>query len=114
MEDIENARHTQERGTLVRVLKENYQEEMTSIQMLIRMLDRLNIPLSYEGMVFHLHYLEDGGYLKLWRARDLPNFRRDRTAPGSRKPGDVMFAKLLPKGLQLLDGRIPEDPQVTF
>ncbi len=112
--EIESVRHAHERGDILRVLKEDYQQEMTGVRTLIRSLDLMNVPLSYDGLVFHLQYLETSGYVQLWRNRDLPSFRRDRTQAGSAKPSSIMFSKLLPKGLQLLDGLIPEDPSVAF
>ncbi len=112
MADIENARHAQERGTILRTLKEDYVREMTSVKSLVRALDAQGISLSQEGAGFHLIYLADQGYVKIWRAKDLPQFRRDRLL--FVKPDAIMFVKMLPKGLQLLDGAIPEDPAVAF
>ena len=112
MADIERARWAQERGSILRTLKEDYVREMTSTGSLIRVLDAQGVPLSHDELSFHLRYLADQSYVKIWRARDLPRFRRDR--PMGISAETIMFAKLEPRGLQLLDGLIPEDPSVAF
>ena len=114
MADLEKQRHAAERGDLLRTLKEDYTAEMTSTRSLLRALDAQGIALSQEGLGFHLTYLEEQGYIKAWRAREMPGARKDRRMKGWTKPETVMFAKLLPKGLQLIDGLIEEDPLVTF
>jgi hypothetical protein len=112
MADIEKARWARERGDILRTLKEDYVREMTSVASLVRVLDAQGTSLAQEEMEFHLIYLSAQAYVQIWRARDMPQFRRDRPARAS---GDtIMFAKLLPKGLQLLDGLIAEDPLVAF
>jgi len=112
MADIEKARWAQERGSILRTLKEDYVREMTSIRSLIRVLDAQGVPLSHDELSFHLRYLADQGYVRILRARDLPGFRRDRPMDVSAET--IMFAKLEPRGLQLLDGLIAEDPSVAF
>ncbi len=114
MREIEKARHARERGDILRTLKEDYQREMTSVNSLAQALDAQAVTLSQEGLEFHLTYLEGQEYVKIWRARDLPNFRKDRRSARWGKLETMMFAKLLPKGLQLIDGLIAEDPLVTF
>ena len=112
--DIKRERHTRERGDLLRILKEDYQQEVTSVRNLLGALDALGMPLSEEDLVFHLTYLAGQGYLSLMRVRDTVEYRTDRRLVGWEKPETIKFTKLLPKGLQLLDGAIPEDPQVKF
>jgi len=112
--DIKRERHNGERGVLLRVLKEDYQQEMTSIQNLLGALDALTISLSEEDLVFHLEYLAGQGYLRILRVKDTPGYRTDRRLPGWEKPETIKFVKLLPKGLQLIDGLVPEDPLVKF
>ena len=112
MSEIEKARHAHERGDILRTLKEDYQREMTSVNSLGRALDAQGVSLSPAGLEFHLAYLEAQGYLRVGRARDKPGWRRDRPAAG--KGGAIMFAKLLPWGLHLLDGLSAEDPLVSF
>lgn len=112
MQEVEKQRHALERGDILRTLKEDYQSSMTPVRTLRGALDAQGVSLSHDDLAFHLSYLSDGGYVRLWRARDLPGFRSDRER--FLKPDAVMFAKLLPKGLQLLDGLIAEDPSVKF
>jgi DNA-binding transcriptional ArsR family regulator len=112
MSEIEQARWAQERGSILRTLKEDYVREMTSVRSLVRALDAQGISLSQDGIGFHLIYLADQGYVQIWRARDLPQFRRDR--PMIFSACTVVFAKMLPKGLQLINGTIREDPGVSF
>lgn len=112
--DVDKIRYARERGDLLRILKEDYQRETTSIRNLLGTLDALGSPLSEEDLCFHLIYLADQGYIRIVRAMDMPVFRNDRRLPGWQKPKTVKFAKLLPKGLQLLDGLIHEDPMVKF
>jgi hypothetical protein len=112
MADVEQQRHAVERGQVLRVLHEDYCNEMTSVRTLQGTLDALGVFLSQDGLEFHLTYLEAQGYLRIWRAKDTPGWRSDRA--GRVKPNQMMFAKLLPKGLQLLDGLTPEDPMVRF
>jgi len=110
--DLELARHAAHRGAILRTLKEDYGPEMTTLRVLQRALDVQGVSLSAEDLEFHLTYLSDQAYVSIKRARDLPGFRTDR--PGAVKPSAILMAKLLPSGLQLLDGLIPEDPSVTF
>ncbi|HEY3416298.1 MAG TPA: hypothetical protein VGM23_05380 [Armatimonadota bacterium] len=112
MGELTDARHAQERGEILRVLKEDYGARMTTVLTLLRALDALGISLTPEGLAFHLEYLAEQQYVDVTRARDAPGFRRDRA--GSGRPEEIRFCKLRPKGLQLLDGRIEEDPMVTF
>ncbi|MEN6601771.1 MAG: hypothetical protein ABFD86_05090 [Bryobacteraceae bacterium] len=114
MTEIEQVRHAAERGAILRTLKQDYQSEMTSISTLIGALDLRGISLSREGIGFHLQYLADQGYIRIWRVKDMPGFRSDRRLPGWEKPEVMKFTKLLPKGLLLLDGNIQEDAKVTF
>jgi hypothetical protein len=112
--EIEKARHAHERGEIIRTLKADYSSEMTALSGLRRALDLQGISLSQQDLEFHLTYLEEQGYARVWRARDLPGHRLDRQVPGWMKAGTIMFAKLLPRGLQLLDGLVGEDPSVAF
>jgi len=112
--DIKRERHARERGDVLRILKEDYQQEMTSIRNLLGALDALTMPMSEEDLVFHLIYLAGQGYLSVMRAKDTPEYRTDRRLVGWDKPETIKFVKLLPKGLQLIDGLVAEDPLVKF
>lgn len=112
MSDLDLARYARERGEILRTLKEDYSARMTSMLTLLRALDVLGVSLAPEGLGFHLQYLEEQGYVRVWRAKDMPGYRRDRASSG--RPDDIKFAKLSAKGLQLIDGLIVEDPAVAF
>jgi len=112
MADIEKARWSQARGAILLTLKDDYAHEMTSVASLIRVLDAQGVSLSHKDISFHLRYLSDQGYARIWRARDLPGFRRDRLMDV--KPEMIMFAQMQPRGLQLIDGQIDADPAVAF
>jgi hypothetical protein len=112
MSEIEQARHAQERGDILRTLKEDYVREMTSVNSLLRALDAQGVSLSGDGLEFHLVHLAAKGYIQIWRAREMPGWRKDRRQ--GMKADTVMFARLLPLGLELLDGLAPEDPSVAF
>ena len=114
MLEIERVAKAVQRGEILRVLKEDYNREMTSVRSLRGALDALGISLSENDLAFHLMYLADQGYLRFLRVKDLPGYRRDRSPWGEDKPDTIKFAKMLPRGLQLLDGCIAEDPSVKF
>ena len=98
---------------ILRTLREDYTSIMTSVASLAHALDSIRVSLSPESMDFHLVYLFDQGYIQIWRAKDMPRFRTDRTA-GWTEASRIMFAKLLPLGVQLIDGDVPADPKVNF
>jgi hypothetical protein len=111
-DEMEQARHAEERGAILLALHQEYERPMTSVRSLSRGLDLLGIPLSRSGLRFHLALLHDLGYLRIWRACEVAGWRPDRE--NEVRADDIVFAKLLPRGLQLIDGRIPADVQVTF
>jgi hypothetical protein len=111
---LEKARHAIEKGAILRTLKEDYSSEMTSIRALLLALDAQNVPLSRRDLDFHLSYLEGQRYIRVWRWRDMPGYRADRELIDSPKPSTIVFARLDPEGLRLIDGVADEDPQVIF
>lgn len=113
MADTERMRHCEERGQIVRCLMQEYQKPMTSVGSLQGALVLLGWPMTLDSISFHLQYLSESGYVKVWRVRDMPGgARTDRTVRFD--PEEIRFAKLLPRGLQLHDGAIVEDPMVRF
>lgn len=112
MSELDNERHAHERGEIIRVLMADYGQRMTTVVALLRALDALGHSLTPNGLVTHLTMLEEREYVKLWRAKDRPGYRRDRN--GTTKPDTVEFCKLTVRGIELLDGRIAEDAMVTF
>ena len=112
MAELEHQRHAEERGNLLRLLKENYTTGLTTVGSLAGAMDMLGQSMSFESLRFQLQYLEDQGYVKLLRNRDMTGWRSDRTSLG--RADEVRFAKLLPRGLMLIDGRLDEDPMIRF
>lgn len=113
MRELENIRYAETRGKILIVLAEDYTTSMTSTGTLVSALDLSGFSISPESLRFHLTYLEAQGYVKLWRSMDMPGYRRDRLE-GRAHPEDIRFAKLMPPGLQLVDGKRVEDPMVSF
>jgi|GEM_PF-3415481 len=109
---IEIHKQARRKGDIIRILYEDYTSAMTSVGSLAGALDMLGESVSPDSLQFHLVYLAQQSYIQIWRVRDLPGWRRDRIGVGPAE--QIRFAKLLPRGLQLLDGNCPEDPQVKF
>jgi hypothetical protein len=109
---MELARHKEERGQILLLLRQDYSMEMTSARALGNELDLAGRRMAKSGLQFHLVLLADSGYVRIWRAHDVPGWRSDRQMDES---GDtIMFARLTPKGLHLIDGLIAADPAVIF
>jgi hypothetical protein len=111
IQEMREARHAEERGAILTTLKAAYGSEMISVRTLWRVLNGARISVSDEGLQFSLTYLADQGYIKIWRVRDTPGWRPDRPGP---RPEAIVFSRLLPKGLLLVDGQAEADPKVTF
>jgi hypothetical protein len=109
--EMREARHAEERGAILTTLKAAYGSEMTSTRTLWRVLNGARVPVSEEGLQFSLTYLADQGYIKVWRVRDTPGWRPDRPGP---RADVIVFARLLPRGLLLVDGQAEADPKVSF
>ena len=102
-----------ERGYILKALREDYVREHTPVPLLLRSLPAITITL--ERMQFHLTYLEQQGYIRIWRERDLPTHRTDRISQDDdTMPDTIRLAKLLAKGLQLIEGGIQPDPLIEF
>jgi hypothetical protein len=111
---MEKARHDQERGTILQMLFQDYTSQMTMVRTLARMLDSVNISISTESLNVHLVYLADQGYIRIWRARDMPGFRHDRPLSLFSSADAIVACKLIGRGVQLIDGVIDPDPKVAF
>jgi hypothetical protein len=110
--EMDKARHAEERGEILKALHSDYSSRMSSVKMLGRVLFMAGQSITPGALQFHLSLLADSGYVKIWRAEEMPGFRPDR---GMESRGDVIvFARLMPRGLQLIDGQIPADPGVSF
>lgn len=112
MEPAEAARHYEEKGLVLTALKQDFSREMTSVRSLASALALLGRPMTKQGLQFALVYLAEAEYVKIWRVEDMPGFRADRMS--EQNVQTVVFARLLPKGLHLIDGLIPADPSVIF
>lgn len=110
--ELERIRHAEERGRILAVLKEDYGRARTKVTSLAGALDLLGFPMSEESVGFSLRYLADQSFVQVWRVRDMAQFRRDRRA--TENPDTIVWATLTPRGLQLIDGAIAEDPGVRF
>jgi hypothetical protein len=110
--EMDKARHAEERGAILKALQSDYARKMSSVTMLARVLFMAGQSITPGALQFHLSLLADSGYVRIWRAEEVPGFRPDR---GTEARGDlIMFARLAPRGLQLIDGQIPSDPGVSF
>jgi hypothetical protein len=109
---LDNVRHARERGTILQALQQEYSGRMTRAADLAGALDLLGYPMSMEDLGFHLVYLSDEGYVKITRAAETAGYRRDRVGAGD--PDAIVFCKLLPRGLRLIDGAEPENAGVRF
>lgn len=113
MSEMENLRHAETRGKLLSILAEDYTRNMTTIGTLAGALDASGFSLTEDKLHFHLLYLEDSGYIRLWRNADMPSFRSDRGFSNATRD-TIRFARLTPRGLQLVDGDGAADPKVKF
>ena len=109
---MDRVRKARERGDILQMLKEDYTTPMTGVNVLRRALDSLNTCLSPDDLDFHLVYLFDQEYVRIWRRKDLPGFRRDRAQDAD--ADQILFVRLTARGLQLVDGEIKEDQKVAF
>jgi hypothetical protein len=109
--EMEEARHARERGAIMEALKQG-QMEMVSIGSLAATLNMVGQPMTRQSLQFSLVLLADSGYVQITRAKDTPAWRPDRA--NDARPEAVVFAKLLPRGLMLIDGRIAADPLIVF
>jgi hypothetical protein len=109
---MEEARHAEERGAILLALKQGYDQEMVSVGSLSKALNMVGSPMTVEGLQFSLSLLADSEYIKIWRAKAMGKWRADRV--NEMRPDTIMFARLAPKGLLLIDGQIEADPLVTF
>ena len=110
--DVERARHAEERGAILLALSQDYSSRMTSVRALARALDLTGHPMRPEGLQFSLTYLAECDYIRIWRAEELPGWRSDRM--NDTRGDTIVFARLLARGLQLIDGQVAPDPSVIF
>ena len=109
MNNLQLQRHAEERGRILTLLAD---VEMSSVKSLLFGLELSGYIMSPESLFSHCRYLQQSGYIRVLRVRDLPGWRADRVTEGN--PDELRFAALLPKGLQLASGQIEADPMVSF
>ena len=110
--EVEKARHNLERGAILRALQEDYTSRMTAISTLAGALDLLGYAMTRDSLTWSLNLLADSGYVRVVRADETAAWRRTKTHLASSDA--IVFAKILPKGLHLIDEQIDADPMVTF
>lgn len=111
-QNTEQLRHAAERGAILQVLQTEYGRSAVSTHTLLAALDALNHPMTLDSLQFSLTYLSDSNYIAVTRAKDAPGYRSDR--PGSVTPYTIITARVLPLGIQLIDGQAPVDVGVRF
>jgi hypothetical protein len=112
IKEMDEARHSQERGSILLALKAGYGRERVTLGELASTLNMVGSPMTAESLQFSLSLLADCEYIKIWRAKAVGKWRKDRV--NDVDPDAILAARLLPRGLQLIDGQIEADPQVTF
>ena len=110
--EMDEARHAEERGAILCALKQEYGSSMVAMRTLAAALNLTGYPLTNASLQFSLTLLADCAYVRTWTARDMGIWRPDRA--NEMRPETIVFAKLLPKGLSLVDGKIEPDPNVSF
>ena len=94
-------KHDLRRGEIIWVLKQDYPHLVTFRHLQLALRDR-NIPLSERDLASYLHYLEEGGFVRLERCYD-----------EARSQERILAASLTAKGILLLDKKLA-DPGVRF
>lgn len=110
--EMDEARHTQERGAILCALKQEYGGGMVPLRTLASALNLVGMPMTMDSLQFSLTLLADLGYVRIWRAEELGLWRADRA--NEIKRDSIIGTKLLPRGLNLVDGRIAPDASVSF
>lgn len=102
------SREIYERGTILRVLRENRGLEMpVSFQVLLGALHLLGLPLSHQSLRENCEYLAAKGYLELTRSKDMPGYRVGKLR-GNEQPDFVQMVKLTADAIDLLEGHVSD------
>ena len=91
-----------QRGLLLRVLVSWRMEWLPFSEMRIQLLRRLGYMISDDSLQFHLKYLEASGYAETKRLR------------AGRADYELTTVRATPKGVDLIEGRLPADAGVAF
>ncbi len=91
-----------QRGLIARILVEWQMNWMPFGELRVQMLRRSGYPMTDEALEFHLNYLSRAGYIetKLLRA--------------ARAGLELTAVRATPKAVDLVDGRIADDPGVAL
>jgi hypothetical protein len=112
LSSVESLRHAEERGKILKVLREDYGGRLTTVRSLTGALSLLGFPMSAQDMRFSLMYLRDRGYIEVQTVRDQPGYRPDRVSEVH--PDAPMTVRLAADGVLLVEGHGKADPGVIF
>lgn len=91
-----------QRGLIVRILVEWRLEWMPFGELRLQMLRRAGYPVSDDVLQFHLNYLSRAGYVETKQLR------------AARAGLELTAVRATPKAVDLVEGRIPDDPAVAL
>ncbi|HMD96479.1 MAG TPA: hypothetical protein VKM93_03995 [Terriglobia bacterium] len=91
-----------QRGLLLKVLVSWRMEWLPFSEMRIQMLRRLGYVVPDEHLQFHLKYLQASGYAEIKHLR------------AGRADYELTTVRATPKGVDLVEGRLPSDAGVAF
>ncbi len=91
-----------QRGLIVRILVEWQLEWMPFGELRLQLLRRTGYPVSDEELQFQINYLSRTGYVETKQLRAV------------RAGLEMTTVRAAPKAVDLVDGRIPEDPGVAL
>ena len=91
-----------QRGLVLKVLVSWRMERLPFSEMRVQILRRLGYEVSDDQLRFHLRYLEGAGYAKVERLR------------AGRADYELTTVCATPKGVDLVEGRLPPDEGVAF
>jgi hypothetical protein len=96
----EQVQQEAQRGQIVRILVEWRMEWMPFSELRLQLLRRAGYVVSVEALEFHLNYLSRAGYVETKQLR------------AARAGIEMTAVRATPKAVDLVDGRIAEDPGV--
>ncbi len=91
-----------QRGLIARILVEWRMEWMPFGELRLQMLRRAGYPIADEALAFHLNYLSHAGYVETKQLR------------AARAGLELTAVRATAKAVDLVDGRIPDDPGVAL
>lgn len=93
-------RQEAQRGLIVRILVEWRLEWMPFGELRLQILRRTGYPVADDALEFHLNYLSRAGYIETKQLR------------AARAGLELTAVRAAPKAVDLVEGRIPDDPAV--